>query len=74
LAKPHTHVALVLEPEFIIPQGRAEKQDCERNAARRWVIRNALPFVGRHVTILADDLHCNQPFCALSREHGLDTY
>ena len=26
---------LVLEPEFILPQDGAEKQDCERNAARR---------------------------------------
>lgn len=72
LAKPGTHEVLVLEPEFIIPQDGAEKQDCERNAARRWVLRNAPRFTGRHVTILADDLHCNQPFCALLLQHGLD--
>jgi hypothetical protein len=60
LATPGTRQALVLEPEFITPQDRAEKQDCERNAARRWVTRNAPRFAGRHVTILADDLHSYQ--------------
>lgn len=72
LAKPGTKEVLVLEPEFITPQDGAEKQDCERNAARRWVLRNAERFAGRRVTILADDLHCNQPFCELLLEHGLD--
>ena len=72
LAKPGTKEVLVLEPEFISPQDGAEKQDCERNAARRWVLRNAERFAGRRVTILADDLHCNQPFCELLQEHDLD--
>lgn len=72
LAKPGTHEVLVLEPEFILPQDGSEKQDCERNAARRWVQRKADHFVGRSVTILADDLHCNQPFCELLLEHHLD--
>jgi len=72
LAKPGTQEVLVLEPEFISPQDGADKQDCERNAARRWVMRNATAFAGRHVTILADDLHCNQPFCELLLQHHLD--
>jgi hypothetical protein len=72
LVKPGTKEVLVLEPEFITPQDGAEKQDCERNAARRWVLRNAEHFAGRRVTILADDLHCNQPFCELLLQHGLD--
>jgi hypothetical protein len=72
LAKPGTKEVLVLEPEFIAPQDGAAKQDCERRAAHRWVVRNAAHFAGRHVTILADDLHCNQPFCELLLEHGLD--
>ena len=72
LAKPGTRQVLVLEPEFILPQDGSEKQDCERNAACRWVKRNAHHFAGRRVTILADDLHCNQPFCELLLEHHLD--
>jgi hypothetical protein len=71
LAKPGKKEVLVLEPEFIIPQDGADKQDCERNAAHRWVIRNAARFAGRRLTILADDLHCNQPFCELLLAHHL---
>jgi hypothetical protein len=72
LAKPGQKEVLVLEPEFITPQDGADKQDCERNAACRWVLRNAERFAGRAVTILADDLHCNQPFCELLLAHHLD--
>jgi hypothetical protein len=72
LAQPGRKEVLVLEPEFITPQDGADKQDCERNAARRWVLRNAAHFAGRRVTILADDLYCNQPFCELLLAHHLD--
>ena len=72
LAKPGKGDILVLEPEFITPQDGATKQDCERHAAQRWVVRNATHFAGRRVTILADDLHCNQPFCELLLEHHFD--
>ena len=72
LAKPGKREVLPLEPEIISPQDGAAKQDCERNAAHRWITRNAERFKGRSVTILADDLHCNQPFCQLLLDHGLD--
>jgi hypothetical protein len=32
---------IALEPEFIGPQEGAKKQDCELNAAKRWLERNA---------------------------------
>jgi hypothetical protein len=35
MAPGHQHV-LPLPPEFIVPQDGAQKQDCERNAAKRW--------------------------------------
>ena len=72
LAKPGTKQVLVLEPEFVVPQDGTEKQDCERKAAHRWVGRHADHFAGRRVTILADDLHCNQPFCERLLAHHLD--
>ena len=72
LAKQGTREVLVLEPEFILPQDGSEKQDCERNAAHRWVQRHGERLAGRSVTILADDLHCNQPFCELLLEHQMD--
>jgi hypothetical protein len=34
-------MALPLMPEFIAPQDGAEKQDCERNAAKRWLAAHA---------------------------------
>jgi hypothetical protein len=72
LVRPGKAEVLTLEPEFITPQDGAEKQDCERNAGKRWIARNALHFAGRRVTILADDLYCNQPFCQLLLDHGFD--
>jgi hypothetical protein len=72
LVRPGKAEVLMLEPEFISPQDGAVKQDCERNAATRWIKRNAPHFAGRRVTILADDLHCDQPFCQLLVDHGLD--
>ena len=62
---------LCLEPEYITPQDGQEKQDCEQQAAKRWVERQAR-WLGRwSATILADDLHAHQPFCTLLQEQGL---
>lgn len=72
LVMPGKSEVLALEPEFIVPQDGAVKQDCERNAAKRWVKRNAARFAGHRVTMLADDLHCNQPFCELLQDQHLD--
>jgi hypothetical protein len=72
LVRPGRAEIIVLEPEFITPQDGAEKQDCERNAAHRWVKRNAAHFAGQRVTMLADDLHCHQPTCQLLLDHHLD--
>jgi hypothetical protein len=72
LVCPGKAEVIALEPEFITPQDGAEKQDCERNAAKRWITRNAHHLAGRQVTVLADDLHCNQPFCQVLLDHGLN--
>ncbi len=72
LVRPGKAEVIALEPEFITPQDGAEKQDCERNAAKRWIARNARHFAGQPVTVLADDLHCNQPFCQVLLDHGFD--
>jgi hypothetical protein len=71
LVRPGKAEVLVMEPEFVMPQDGAEKQDCERNAARRWVERNAPHLVAQRMTMLADDLHCQQPFCELLLAHQL---
>ena len=71
LVRPGKAEVLGMEPEFIMPQDGAEKQDCERNAARRWIARIALRLAAQRVTILADDLHCHQPFCELLQAQHL---
>jgi hypothetical protein len=37
MVKPDGAHVLPLMPEFVVPQDGAEKQDCERNAAKRWL-------------------------------------
>jgi len=71
LGSPDRSEVVVLEPEFIVPQDGTEKQDCERRAAHRWIERNGPRFDTRQVTVLADDLHCNQPFCKRLSTHHL---
>lgn len=63
LVAPGESRVIALEPEFIQPQDGHEKQDCERNAGKRWLARQAQHLAGRRVTVLGDDLYCNQPFC-----------
>jgi hypothetical protein len=68
---PERQHVICLEPEFITPQDGHEKQDCEQEASKRWIERNAQRFEPWHVTILADDLHCHQPTCKLLTKHKM---
>lgn len=63
LVKPDFEHVLTCFPEMITPQDGAEKQDCERNAAKRWLARWAHLFQPHSITYLGDDLFCNQPLC-----------
>lgn len=72
LVTPDKNRVYPLEPEFILPQDGSKKQDCERNAAKRWVERCASRFAPWQATILTDDLHCHQPFCTLLLENKLN--
>lgn len=72
LVAPGETRVLVLEPEFIQPQDGEEKQDCERNAGKRWLVRNG-PRLARHgATVLGDDLCCSQPNCEQVLAQGLN--
>jgi hypothetical protein len=61
---------LALQPEFIIPQDGHAKQDCEQEAAKRWLRAHAAHYAAKNVTVLGDDLYCHQPFCELLIEHN----
>jgi hypothetical protein len=71
LVAPGHKEVLALDPEFIVPQDGHEKQDCEQQAIKRWVKRNAQHFADWQATILTDDLHSHQPLCELLLEHKL---
>lgn len=72
IAKPGEARVLALPPEYIEPQDGEEKQDCERNAAKRWLSKNGSAYGQKKSVIVADDLYCNQPFCEQLEDKGLD--
>ncbi len=49
--------------EFIVPQDGAEKQDCERNAAKRWLGKQARPSraIGRSISATTSSLVSPSP-------------
>ena len=69
LAAPDNNKVIPLEPEFITPQDGSTKQDCELNAAKRWIARNS-SLSSRKIIITGDDLFSREPFCNLLSEHG----
>jgi hypothetical protein len=62
VVQPGNEAVVVLEPECIVAQDGQEKQDCEIQAAKRWVTQHGAFYARRGVTILGDDLFSHQPF------------
>ena len=69
VAPGHTQV-LPLPPEFIAPQDGAEKQDCERAAAKHWLARHAVALARFRPVYLGDDLYACQPIAQAIRDTG----
>jgi hypothetical protein len=70
IVAPGHQQVLPLPPEFIAPQDGAEKQDCERNAAKRWLARHG-PAVAHHRPVfLGDDLFACQPIATAIQQAG----
>jgi hypothetical protein len=63
IVAPGQSEVISLAPEFITPQDGHEKQDCEVNAAKRWIQGHATELQGQRVTLLGDDLYSHQPMC-----------
>jgi hypothetical protein len=59
-----------LEPEFIVPQDGAEKQDCENMAAKRWLAAHGRRYAALGAVYLGDDLFSRQPLCQAVLEAG----
>jgi len=70
LVAPGHHQVLPLPPEFIAPQDGAEKQDCERSAAKRWLARHGRSVAHLRPIFLGDDLFACQPIAAAIQQAG----
>jgi hypothetical protein len=70
IVAPGHRQVLPLPPEFIAPQDGAEKQDCERNAAKRWLARHGAAVAPLRPIYLGDDLFACQPIVAAIRNAG----
>jgi len=58
-------------PEMITNADGDVKQDCERNAAKRWLGKYAEEYRWLSPTLLGDDLYSNHPFCKAVLDHGM---
>lgn len=63
IVSPGHSQVVPLRPEFIKPQDGQVKQDCEINAAKRWLAAQAERYGTGNDTLLGDDLYAHQPFC-----------
>jgi hypothetical protein len=63
LVKPGSGVVLPLMPEFIRNEDGSEKQDCERNAAKRYLKEQGDKLKGLKPTFLGDDLYACHEIC-----------
>jgi hypothetical protein len=70
LVAPGHDKVIPLEPEFIIPQDGAEKQDCEITAAKRWLAAHGKRYAALNAVYLGDDLFSRQPFCQAVLDAG----
>ena len=64
--------SLPLPPEFVRPQDGAAKQDCERQAVKRWLARHAPRCAALRPVYLGDDLYACQPVCQAMLDAGGD--
>jgi len=61
-----------LFPEFIARQDGAEKQDCERNAVKRWYAKHGERLRPLRPVYLGDNLFACQPIAEMVKDNGDD--
>ena len=70
IVAPGHQQVLPLPPAFLVPQDGAEKQDCERNAAKRWMEQHGPALVHLRPVFLGDDLFACQPIATAIQRAG----
>lgn len=67
LVAPGNTKAIPLRPEFVVPQDGHDKQDCEIEASKRWLLNAAdrYKLTDTPTTYLGDDLYAHEPFCRM---------
>src|SRR4051812_41078876 len=70
IVAPGHRQVLPLPPEFITPQDGAEKQDCERNAGKRWLTRHGAALKHLRPVFLGDDLFACQSMASAIQDAG----
>ena len=71
VAPGHSKV-VPLTPEFIAPQDGAEKQDCERNAVKRWFEKHSARLAPLRPVFLGDDIFACHPVAKMVIDAGDD--
>jgi hypothetical protein len=69
IVRPGNTAVLPVAPEML-RNTDGKKQDCERNAAKRWLSKHADEYKWLNPTLLGDDLYSNYPFCKAVLECG----
>jgi hypothetical protein len=72
IVAPGHNMVLPLMPEFISPQDGVEKQNCERNAAKLWLIAHSKRVAGLRPVYLGDALFSCQPLAEAVLATGAD--
>lgn len=72
IVAPGHAMVVPLMPEFIAKPDGAEKQDCERNAAKRWMAQHSPRMAPLRPIYLGDDLFACQPIAEAALEGGGD--
>jgi len=70
LVAPGHKRVVPLMPEFIRNEDGSEKQDCERNATKRWFSRHGARLRSFKPVYLGDALLGCQPICEIVRDYG----
>jgi hypothetical protein len=71
LVHPDQKVVYPLCPEPIMKSDGMQKNDCERNALKRWVVDFRREHPHLKTVILADGLSSNEPFITILKQHNI---